>query len=378
MNILIAPDSFKESLSAVQVTEIIANTLQKYGFNTRKLPVADGGEGTTESLVKGLGGNFYMVDVNDPLNRKTTATYGIVKKNSTTTAIVEMAESSGLMLLTAAERNPLIASTYGLGEMIVHALDMGANDILIGIGGSATNDGGIGMLQALGVKFLDIRHNEIADLPHRMGDIAHINTTHIDTRLKNIPIQVACDVNNPLLGTNGATAIYGRQKGVTPETHILLEQGLTNYADIAEKHVNQEVRNTPGAGAAGGLGFALMAFLGAKLTSGIDLILQTVDFNTHAQWADIVITGEGKIDSQTINGKTPAGVAKTANALNTPTLVVAGVVDKGWESLRNIGVKNAYAITPPHMDLATALRTAPKNLQNTVENIAYDLQKISD
>lgn len=376
MNILIAPDSFKESLSAVQVANIISVTLQKHRFNTRTLPVADGGEGTTESLVNGLNGTFHTAIVHDPLGRKITATYGIVKQNDKTTAIMEMAESSGLMLLSPHERNPLVANTYGLGEMILHALDKGANHILMGIGGSATNDGGIGMLQALGVQFLDAEYNEIADLPHYMENIAHIKTNNLNERLKNISVQVACDVQNPLLGINGATAIYGPQKGVTADTQPILEQGLAHYADITQKHFNQDFRTIPATGAAGGLGFALVAFLGAELKSGIDLVLETVNFHTHAQWADVIITGEGKIDSQTINGKTPAGVAKHAHILNTPTIVIAGAVATGWESLCSIGVKNAYAITPPDMDLKTALLTAPENLQNTVESLVDDLKNL--
>ncbi len=335
------------------------------------MPVADGGEGTMASLVQGLNGTLHTAQVHNPLGHIIEASYGMVYDN--TTAVIEMAAASGLMLLPPDARNPLQAHTYGLGELMLHALNNGAKHIIMGIGGSATNDGGTGMLQALGVRFLNAQHTPISDLPQRLSDIAALNTDVLDSRLKNISIQVACDVSNPLLGDDGATAVYGAQKGVTAETRPVLEHGLTTFADVSENHFRQWFRHIPGTGAAGGLGFALVAFCRAQLTSGIDVILKTVDFDTHAQWADIVITGEGKIDRQTINGKTPAGVATHAHKYGKPTVVIAGAVGDGWQSLCNIGVKNAYAITPEGMDLTTALATADTNLKRTIEKILPDL-----
>ncbi len=373
MKVLIAPDSFKESLSAPQVAHIIATVLQKHGIESKQLPVADGGEGTTASLVQSLNGILHTIPVHGPLGHITHASYGMVQHVNTTTAIIEMAQSSGLMLVPPNARNPMHANTYGLGEMIQHALHNGAERIIMGIGGSATNDGGTGMLRALGVRFLNKNGTEISDLPQRLSDIFTINTEGIDSRIHTTPIEVACDVNNPLLGNNGATAIYGPQKGVTDATHLVLESGLQNFADVSERHFNATFRHIQGTGAAGGLGFALIAFLGAHLTSGIDLILKTVDFDSCVQWADIVITGEGKIDHQTLNGKTPAGVASHAHTYGKPTVIIAGAVTDGWQSLMDIGVKNAYAITPDHMDLATALASANVNLTHTTEKIIPDL-----
>lgn len=374
MKVLIAPDSFKESLSAPQVASIIASALRSHGFECRELPIADGGEGTTDSLVHALNGTMHTVSVRNPMwevsGGMVQASYGMVG----TTAIMEMAQSSGLMLVAPENRNPLIANTYGFGEMILHALDQGATRIVMGIGGSATNDGGVGMLMALGVRFLDACHMDITRIPERLGDIVRLDTSELDKRLHHTLIEVACDVSNPLLGTHGATAIYGPQKGVTPTIHTVLESGLAHMARLVMHHMGEDFSHIAGAGAAGGLGFGLVAFLGADLKSGIDLVLKTVDFDTHVQWADIVITGEGKVDSQTIHGKTPAGVAKHAHAHKTPTVIVAGCVQDGWESLMDMGVKNAYAITPKGIVLTEALKNAPENLKNTMERIVCDIQ----
>lgn len=373
MNILIAPDSFKESLSATEVASIIAETLEKEskGISCRQLPVADGGEGTMESLMIALKGTKREVQVHDPLGRLISASYGIKDQ----IAIIEMAQSSGLMRLSTHERNPLLANTYGLGEMILEALNQGAKRLIIAIGGSATNDGGTGMLRALGVKFLDDRGVEIIQLPERLSEIVEIDSKQIDSRLKDIPIEVACDIDNPLLGKQGATAVYGPQKGLTPDMHEILEQGLAHYAALTETLFRQSFASIPGTGAAGGLGFALVTFLQAKLKPGVDLVLDVLDFEKHVKWADLVITGEGKIDAQTIHGKTPTGVAKQAHLWQKPTIIVAGKVADGWQSLYDIGVKNVYAITPQGINLTEALKNAANNLKNTIRTLAIDIRK---
>ena len=369
-NILIAPDSFKESLSAQTVATIIADTLTPMGFSCRTLPVADGGEGTTDSLVACLGGDYQTVTVLDPMGDTITAQYGIVRKDTQSMAVMEMASSSGLMLVAPENRNPLVASTYGVGQMIVHALDNGVSSIIMGIGGSATNDGGTGMLQALGVRFYDGDNTEITPTPSNLTTIDRIDISALDSRLQNITIAVACDVDNPLLGQNGATAIYGPQKGVTPETYAVLEKALAHFAEKTEQATGVDSKTIAGAGAAGGLGFALLSYLNADLSAGIELILDAVDFDSHVQWADIVITGEGKIDHQTIFGKTPAGVAKHAHAQGKPTYILAGAVDTGWENLKTMGVVDCYAITPAGQDLPTALNNAGDNLHNKTKQIA--------
>ena len=375
-NILIAPDSFKESLSAHEVATIVANTLTPLGFNCRTLPVADGGEGTTDSLVSCLQGTYQTVSVFDPMGQTITAQYGMVQQAQKSIAVMEMASSSGLMLVTPENRNPLVANTYGVGQMILDALDKGADAIIMGIGGSATNDGGTGMLQALGVRFYDGDNRQITPNPSELTTIDRIDISGLDSRLKHITIDVACDVDNPLTGTHGATAIYGPQKGVTPDTHDMLESALSHFADKTQQATGTDNKNTAGAGAAGGLGFALLSYLNANLTAGIELILDVVDFDTHADWADIVITGEGKIDHQTIFGKTPAGVAKHAHALGKPTVVLAGAVGSGWENLQTMGVVDCYAITPSGQDLPTALKNAGDNLRHKTTEIAPHIAQL--
>lgn len=373
MNILIAPDSFKESLSAAEVARIIAETIETEGKGMccRQLPVADGGEGTIDSLVTALQGAIRQVKVQDPLGRLITASYGI-KDHA---VIIEMAQSSGLMRLSTDERNPLFANTYGLGEIILEALKQGAKRLIMAIGGSATNDGGTGMLRALGVKFMDDRGVEISQLPERLLEIAEIDISQVDSRLNDLQIEVACDVNNPLLGKQGATAIYGPQKGLTPDMYERLEHGLAHYSALAEALFRQSFASIPGTGAAGGLGFALIAFLQAELKSGVELVLDILDFEKHVQWADVVITGEGKVDAQTIHGKTPAGVAKKAHLWQKPTIILAGKVVDGWQSLYDIGVKNVYTITPQDVNLTEALKNAADNLRNTTKTVIKDMDK---
>lgn len=371
MHVLIAPDSFKESLSALEVSEIIKSVLKDNGMTCTLLPVADGGEGTTESLINGFGGTWHTMQVCGPMGDTVTAQYGIAQTKHGRTAVIEMATASGLMLVAPENRNPMVANTYGLGELMNHALRQNIDTLIMGIGGSATNDGGTGMLMAMGVHFVDKDGVTMppSDLPRRLQDITHIDSSGLNPQWSHVNILVACDVDNPLLGNTGATAIYGPQKGVSPATAALLELGLAHYAQMTALTLGGNHAETPGTGAAGGMGFALLAYLKAHLQSGVDLVLDVVDFDTHVQKADIVITGEGKIDNQTINGKTPAGVAKRANIYGKPTYILAGTVETGWENLKQTGVCHAYAITPPGQDLPNALKNARHNLKEKVKEI---------
>ena len=304
--IVIAPDSFKESMTAKEAATAIQNGFQEV-FNDQVtydlIPMADGGEGTTEALKEALKATSYTVQVKDPLFRNIDASYA--RSDQYETAIIEMAEASGLHLLTHEERNPLQTSSYGTGQLINEALKHGVKKIILGIGGSATNDGGVGMLQALGVSFKDVEHNEIKPGGAALHTIDKIDTSHLNPLLQNVEIKVACDVTNPLLGNQGATVIYGPQKGATEKMIPKLDSALSHYHDKIKEELQKSVKDIPGAGAAGGMGTALLAFLDANLQAGIDVVLDETHFQERVKDAQIVITGEGKMDEQTIYGKHP-------------------------------------------------------------------------
>lgn len=302
--IVIAPDSFKESMTATEAATAIQNGFQEV-FNDQVtydlIPMADGGEGTTEALKEALKATSYTVQVKDPLFRNIDASYA--RSDQYETAIIEMAEASGLHLLTHEERNPLQTSSYGTGQLINEALKHGVKKIILGIGGSATNDGGVGMLQALGVSFKDVEHNEIKPGGAALNTIDKIDTSHLNPLLQNVEIKVACDVTNPLLGDQGTTVIYGPQKGATEKMIPKLDSALSHYHDKIKEELQKSVKDIPGAGAAGGMGTALLAFLDANLQAGIDVVLDETRFQERVKDAQIVITGEGKMDEQTIYGK---------------------------------------------------------------------------
>lgn len=312
MKIVIAPDSFKESLTALEVANAIEKGFQEiYPDATYiKIPMADGGEGTVQSLVDATDGQIIKKQVIGPLGHPVEAFFGVLGNGKT--AVIEMAAASGLHLVPQADRNPLITTTWGTGELILAALDYKVEHIIIGIGGSATNDGGAGMAQALGAKLLDDKGEQIGYGGGSLNQLVSIDLSALDPRLQQVKIEVACDVNNPLVGPTGAAAIYGPQKGATPEMVNLLDRNLTHYAEIIKKDLSKDVIDIPGAGAAGGLGAGLLAFLSAELKRGVDIVIAATQLEKHMNKADLVITGEGKIDNQTIHGKTPIGVAKTA------------------------------------------------------------------
>jgi len=329
--VAIAPDSFKGSMTAMEAATCIETGLKRSltGISCRKIPMADGGEGTVQAIVDATGGKFVKRTVTDPLGRKIKATFGL--SGDGRTAVMEMAEASGLALLKPRERNPLKTSTYGTGEMIKHALKLGVRKILIGIGGSATNDGGIGMASALGIRFLDARGKTVKANGSRLDKIASIDISGIDPRLKGVEIEVACDVDNPLTGRNGAAQVYGPQKGATPEMVKQLDTGLRSLAAVIKKDLGLSILKEPGSGAAGGLGGGLMAFLNGRLRPGVDIVIDSVKLSKRIKGCDLVITGEGRMDHQTAFGKTPAGVARTAKEQKLPVIAICGCLGKEEE-----------------------------------------------
>ncbi|MGX9135895.1 glycerate kinase [Rummeliibacillus sp. JY-2-4R] len=345
MKIIVSPDSFKGSLSAIDAAKAMAEAIQKVDvkIETVLLPVADGGEGTLEPLVNATNGEINSVQVQDPLGRIITAEYGILGDGET--CIIEMAKASGLTLLSQRERNPLITSTYGTGELILHALDAGYRKFVIGIGGSATNDGGTGMLAALGMKFLDANGNVLAKGAESLRDLVEIDSSKFDHRIKESQFIIACDVDNPLIGPNGATAIFGPQKGATCEMVKEIDFNLSHLADLIENITGIALHQMEGAGAAGGIGGAFLAFFPVQLKSGINVVMEAIDFKHHLQSASFVLTGEGKSDLQTLAGKAPIGIAKEAAKQQVPVALISGFIEeKSIAQLANYFIEIASVV----------------------------------
>lgn len=366
---LIAPDSFKGSMTAKEVCDAIEKGIKNVLPQSEciKVPMADGGEGTMQSLVDATNGTIYRIEVTDPLGRKTMAEYGISGDGQT--AIIEMASASGLHFVTKESQNPLIATTYGTGELVKAALSKGVKKIILGIGGSATNDGGAGFAQALGVRLLDKDGKDLAFGGADLARLQRIDISGIDSRLKDVVIEIASDVTNPLCGEKGASHVFGTQKGATPEMIETLDNALSHYADVIEKQFGKQVKDVPGAGAAGGLGAGLLAFTDAKLKAGVDIVIAYTGLKEIVKKADYVFTGEGGIDYQTQYGKTPFGVAKTAKAENKKVIAIAGYVGEGTDQLYEKGFDAIFGILPAAMSLEEALRSGKENIERTVENI---------
>ncbi|NWN93258.1 MAG: glycerate kinase [Bacillus sp. (in: Bacteria)] len=367
---LLAPDSFKESMTAKEVCAAMEAGIKKAIPDAVciQVPMADGGEGTVQSLVDATDGTIYQQAVTGPLGHPVTARYGILGDGET--AVIEMASASGIHLVTKETKNPLVTTTYGTGELIKACLDKKVKQILIGIGGSATNDGGAGMAQALGVKFLDERGRMLPFGGGALGDLAEIDLGGLDPRLKEVQIFVASDVTNPLCGENGASHVFGPQKGATKEMVALLDANLSHYAAIIKEQLGKDVAEVPGAGAAGGLGAGLMVFAGARLKSGIELVVEYTGLEQKVKDADIVLTGEGSIDFQTQFGKTPYGVAQAAKKHGKPVIAVAGYVGEQIDVLYEKGIDAIFGILPYPMALEDALQTGAANIERTCENIA--------
>ncbi|TEW52430.1 glycerate kinase [Psychromonas algicola] len=371
MKIVIAPDSFKESLTAKQVCTAIETGFKRVFPDAMycSLPVADGGEGTVQSLVDATQGEIVEITVTGPLGTPVQAFYGLLGDNSQTAAI-EMAAASGLHHVPVELRDPKKTSSYGTGELIKAALDQGVKKIIIGLGGSATNDGGIGMLSALGIMFTDANNNKIETNGAGLQHIKSINIDALDPRLKECEIMVACDVDNPLCGELGASHVFGPQKGATKEDIEYLDKSLKHYGECIKQQFNIDVLKQAGAGAAGGMGAALLAFTGAQLKPGIELVLEAVQLKQYMQDTNLVLTGEGRIDDQTIYGKTPMGVAKIAKQFNIPVIGVAGSLGKNHQAVYDCGIDAVFAAIPGAMSLQQAFADANHNLENLAENIA--------
>ncbi|WP_421535569.1 glycerate kinase [Priestia sp. D3YE.R1] len=370
MKIVIAPDSFKESLTALRVCEAVEKGIKIHFPNAEisKVPMADGGEGTVQSLVDATDGEVIQARVTGPLGKEVKAFYGILGDGKT--AVIEMAAASGLHHVPVDKRNPLVTTTRGTGELILKALDHKVKHIIIGIGGSATNDGGAGMAKALGAKLLNTNGAEIKEGGGSLNQLAAIDLTNFDSRLAEVKVEVACDVDNPLTGATGASAVFGPQKGATPDMVKQLDRNLAHYAAVIEKEMDIHIQNVPGAGAAGGLGGGLLAFLSAELKPGVDIVIEATQLESYIKNADLVITGEGRIDGQTIYGKTPIGVAKTAKKHSVPVIAIAGSIGVGSEAVYEHGINALFSIVPGIVSLSEALEKASENVERTAGSLA--------
>jgi len=361
LNILIASDSYKGSLSTDKVAELIEKGVRKVfsGANLAYIPMADGGEGTVDAMVTALNGRYEYQEVIGPMGDTVSAKYGVLEDGK---AVIEMAAASGLPLVPEEQRNILKATTYGTGQLIKAALDLGCKQIYIGIGGSATNDGGIGMAQALGAHFLDENGKEAGFGGGALDSIVDIDLSGMDERLKETELVIMSDVSNPLCGPEGASAVYGPQKGATPEQVELLDQGLFHLARIIKRKFNKEVDQLKGAGAAGGLGMGLVAFAGGRLQSGIEAVMKASDFNSKLEWADLVITGEGRIDGQSVNGKVVTGISKYAAMHHVPVIAIVGSIGKNAEAVYEYHIDSMESCVVSPGTLEEALKSAEDNL----------------
>jgi glycerate 2-kinase len=356
MKIVLAPDSFKESMSAAQAIAAMRKGIHAVLPDAEcvGVPMADGGEGTVDAVVDALGGTHVTVDVQNALGRRVRATYGYVERRKL--AVIEMAAAAGLELIPPAERNVLRASTFGVGQLITDALDRGATEFLVGLGGSATNDGGTGMLTALGAVLTDVDHRPLPPGGAALRDLHRINLDHLDPRLRTARFRLACDVTAPLLGPGGASAVFGPQKGATPADIERLESGLENLVTVTRLTLGVTRPDTPGAGAAGGLGYALLEFLHAENRPGVEVVAETVGLRRALTGAAWVFTGEGSVDAQTMLGKTPFGVAQVAARTGARVVIFAGRVTDDASVLLDNGVEELVAITEPGTPLEEALR----------------------
>ncbi|MEJ2900116.1 glycerate kinase [Acinetobacter sp. NS-4] len=371
---VLAPDSFKESMTAEQACQAMQSGIQKVLPDARfiEVPMADGGEGTVDALIAAQGGQKIECEVTGPLASQKIHTYfGLVDEGKT--AIIEMAKANGIHLLEPVQRNPLLTTTLGTGEMIKTALDLGISKIIIGLGGSITNDAGAGMAQALDAKFLDVAGCDVVVGGGQLDQIKKIDLSCLDARLAQTEIIIASDVNNPLCGANGASYVFGPQKGATPEMVKILDNNLNHFADMIEQQLGIDCRDIAGAGAAGGLGFGLMVFAGASIHSGVELVIEQTKLAEKIAQADYVLTGEGKIDDQTKFGKTPYGVAQVAKRLNKPVIAFAGMLGEGIEELYEEGFTQIIGINPTDCDLEDALKNAERHLETTAMNIALEI-----
>lgn len=371
MKVVIAIDSLKGSLSSMEAGMAIKDGIlaAKPDAEVIVKPLADGGEGTTDALIEGMNGERIDLTVTGPMHTPVDAYYGYLK--DTNTAVMEMASAAGITLVPDSEKNPLLATSYGVGEMINDAIQRGCRNFIIGIGGSVTNDGGIGMLKALGVRFLDENGEDAGEGGQALAKVARIDVSGMNPLLKECHIQVACDVNNPLCGENGSTYVYGPQKGVTEDMKKTLDEAMAHFARVTSETLENDYMNIPGAGAAGGLGYAFLAYTGAALTPGIELILDAVELEEELSGADVVVTGEGRLDFQTAMGKAPVGVARLAKKYNAKVIAFAGSVTKEATACNKEGIDAFFPILRSVCTLAEAMDpvAARNNMTATVEQV---------
>lgn len=374
--IIIAPDSFKGSLTSVEVANAIELGIRRVAPNCEivKVPIADGGDGTMDTLVSALEGKKIKIKVHDPLMRPIEAEYGLVKNGET--AVIEMATASGLTLLSKEEQNPSITTTFGTGEIINDALQRGCHTFLIGIGGSATNDAGIGMLKALGFRFLDKKGEECDVVGNALQSIYSIDETRVSSKVYEAQFTIASDVDNPFSGTNGAAYVYASQKGANNKMVEELDKGLESFRQLIIEKKGIDLNTISGAGAAGGLGGGFVAFLNAQLKPGIEMVLQTIDFENHLQNADFVVTGEGKLDIQTTMGKAASGILDAASKKNIPVIAIGGSVEDK-EALLKRGFTSLFSTTPNGMSIEEAMQeeTAKENIAQTAEQLIRTMKK---
>jgi glycerate 2-kinase len=375
MKIVIAPDSFKESLTALDVANAIEAGFRQVfpRADYLKVPMADGGEGTVQSMVDATQGHFIDLEVTGPLGNRVMAQYGIlgaVDGQEPTTAVIEMASASGLHLVPREQRDPRYTTSFGTGELIKDALNRGIKHIILGLGGSATNDAGVGLAQALGIQFLDENHQELPFGGMALAQLSHVDASQAHPLLSECRFDVACDVDNPLCGARGASAIFGPQKGATPEMVSLLDKTLEHFSDVLVQSGFADHRLDAGAGAAGGMGLGAKVFLSAMLKPGIEIVIETVGLASSLQGADLVITGEGRIDGQTVFGKTPMGVLKQANENGVPAIGIAGSLGKDAEAILAHGMLAIFPIIPALDSLDNVLTQGEQNLITTARNVA--------
>ncbi|MBN2460132.1 MAG: glycerate kinase [Candidatus Cloacimonetes bacterium] len=374
MKIIIAPDSFKGALPAGEVAAVIGTTFRMYlpAAEIIMLPLADGGEGTMQVLLARVKGSLHQTWVHDPLMRSIAASYAILSDG---TAVIETAAASGLTLLSPEERNGVITTTYGSGEIIRAALDQGCNEFIIALGGSATCDGGTGMAQALDYRFLDGQGKELNAGGYYLNRLHRIDSSHADPRILTSRFRVLADVTNPLIGPDGAARIYGPQKGIDPALLDYLDNNMTNLAGIISRDLHKEVASIPGSGAAGGMGAGTVAFLNARIEKGIDAILEITDFRTRATGADLIITGEGRLDRQSLSGKVVQGVANIAHSLGIPLVIIAGiVVDKEFLQ-KKLKFRAAWEISPRSTSETDMLKQTRYNLEITATRLARNIKR---
>ncbi|MCS3433390.1 glycerate kinase [Klebsiella sp. BIGb0407] len=370
MKIVIAPDSYKESLSAPDVAKVIEKGFREIFPDARyvRVPLADGGEGTVEAMIAATQGKEYHARVTGPLNTKVDAVWGLSGDGHT--AFIEMAAASGLALVPHDKRDPLLTTSYGTGELIAQALNHGAKSIIIGIGGSATNDAGVGMMQALGVRFLDSDGQELSPGGGSLNLLKRIDISSLDPRLAACTVRVACDVTNPLIGPHGASRIFGPQKGATEEMITTLDKNLEHYADVIARSFDIDVKHAPGTGAAGGMGATLKVFLNADLRRGIEVVTQALHLEEQIQDCTLVITGEGRLDSQSINGKVPIGVADIAKKYDKPVIVIAGSLHPDVDVVYQHGIDAIFSVLSAISTREEAFSGAPDNIYRTARNVA--------